>query len=219
MVALREQCLDKIGPVHEKILEIVNPNAVRALSPSTSTDTNSSMNRLSFRDNQPGNGLFHGSSSGNSVNSLANIETRRTSKRKLPNENALNAKRRGDVPKLERLVPKSFPGEYPFNKEGYRCVIGLISSMIAIACAFRYHLAEPDPHSPFRQKFDETEVWAGKSSVIVLGVRINFPFVLGKPIPGHLYRTFLENECLLSLNDRGTIVIEHVLFNSCSWTF
>jgi len=26
----------------------------------------------------------------------------------------------------------------------------------------------------------------------------------GKPIPGHLYRTFLENECLLSLNDRGS---------------
>ncbi|CAF1080785.1 unnamed protein product [Didymodactylos carnosus] len=100
--------------------------------------------------------------------SQTNEVTRRTSKRKLANESMNNTKRRGEIPKLERLVPKVFPTEYPFNKEGYR-----------------YHLAEPDPHSPFRQKFDETEVWAGK------------------PIPGHLYRTFLENECLMSLNDRA----------------
>ncbi|CAF4582016.1 unnamed protein product, partial [Rotaria sp. Silwood2] len=172
MIALREQSLDKIGPMNEKIFEIMNPNAFRDQSPNTSNTTNPivpSSNITPLQTNQSGNGTFHGSSSANSVTSLANSEvTRRTSKRKLATENSLNAKRRGDVPKLERLIPKSFPPEYPFNKEGYR-----------------YHLAEPDPHSPFRQKFDETEVWAGK------------------PIPGHLYRTFIENECLLSLNDRA----------------
>ena len=141
MIALREQSLDKIGPMNEKIFEIMNPNVSRAQSPSTSNP-----NPIPLQINQSGNGTFHGSSSTNSVNSLANIEVRRTSKRKLANENSINSKRRGEVPKLERLVPKSFPLEYPFNKEGYR-----------------YHLAEPDPHSPFRQKFDETEVWAGKS--------------------------------------------------------
>ncbi|CAF3091039.1 unnamed protein product [Rotaria sp. Silwood2] len=169
MIALREQSLDKIGPMNEKIFEIMNPNAFRDQSPNTTNPIVPSSNITPLQTNQSGNGTFHGSSSANSVTSLANSEvTRRTSKRKLATENSLNAKRRGDVPKLERLIPKSFPPEYPFNKEGYR-----------------YHLAEPDPHSPFRQKFDETEVWAGK------------------PIPGHLYRTFIENECLLSLNDRA----------------
>ncbi len=32
--------------------------------------------------------------------------------------------------------------------------------------SYRYHLAESDPHSPFRQKFDETEVWAGKFKLL-----------------------------------------------------
>lgn len=150
MFALRDPSLDRISPVNEKIREIVNPNAVRALSPNTSTD----------------NGTFHGSTSANSVTSLANCEvTRRTSKRKLANENSLNAKRRGDVPKLERLIPKSYPPEYPFNKEGYRSVISHSSrSIFHHLRSFSYHLAEPDPHSPFRQKFDETEVWAGQST-------------------------------------------------------
>lgn len=49
----------------------------------------------------------------------------------------------------------------------------------------RYHLVEPDPHSPMRQKFEETELWAGK------------------PLPGHLYRLFLENRVALALHDRA----------------
>jgi len=78
---------------------------------------------MPLQTHQSGNGTFHGFSSGNSVASLANSEvTRRTSKRKLANENSINAKRRGDVPKWERLIPKSYPPEYPFNKEGYRFV-------------------------------------------------------------------------------------------------
>jgi hypothetical protein len=81
-----------------------------------------------------GNGIYHGSSSAslmpsltNNNNSNNNEVTRRTSKRKLANENSLNAKRRGDVPKLERLIPKSFPQEYPFNKEGYRHSVKYVS--------------------------------------------------------------------------------------------
>ena len=125
MIALREQNLEKIGPMNDKGVEIVNTNAIRDQSPSTSTTSplTSLANQLPLQTNQSGNGAFHGSSSANSVTSLANSEvTRRTSKRKLPNENSMNTKRRGDVPKLERLVPKIFPSEYPFNKEGYRSI-------------------------------------------------------------------------------------------------
>jgi hypothetical protein len=122
MIALREQSLEKIGPMNEKVLEITNANTCRAQSPST-TNPFHSFNPTPLQTNQSGNGTFHGSSSGNSVSSLANSEvTRRTSKRKLANENSMITKRRGDVPKLERLIPKSFPPEYPFNKEGYRFV-------------------------------------------------------------------------------------------------
>jgi Set1/Ash2 histone methyltransferase complex subunit ASH2 len=51
--------------------------------------------------------------------------------------------------------------------------------------SIRYHLVEPDPHSPMRQKFEETELWAGKQ------------------IPGHLYRLFLEGHVYLALHDRA----------------
>merc|ERR1712110_866949 len=53
------------------------------------------------------------------------------------------------------LAPNAFPKEHPFNKDGYR-----------------YILAEADPHSPFRQDFDEATEMAGK------------------PIPGFLCRVF-----------------------------
>jgi len=126
MLALHERPLEKIGPMNEKIYEIMNPNISRDQSPSTSNITNpilSSSNTIPLQPSQSGNGTFHGSSSGNSITSLANSEvTRRTSKRKLANENSINSKRRGEIPKLERLVPKSFPSEYPYNKEGYRFV-------------------------------------------------------------------------------------------------
>lgn len=58
--------------------------------------------------------------------------------------------------------------EHPFNKDGYR-----------------YILAEPDPHAPFRQEFDESADWAGK------------------PIPGWLYRSLTPNSVLLELHDRA----------------
>jgi Set1/Ash2 histone methyltransferase complex subunit ASH2 len=66
------------------------------------------------------------------------------------------------------MVPICFPSDHPYNKDGYR-----------------YHLVEPDPHSPMRQKFEETELWAGK------------------PLPGHLYRLFLENKIAFALHDRA----------------
>lgn len=73
-----------------------------------------------------------------------------------------------DLSRLEKMVPHFFPSDHPFNKDGYR-----------------YHLVEPDPHSPMKQKFEETELWAGK------------------PLPGHLYRLFLESKVALTLHDRA----------------
>lgn len=67
-----------------------------------------------------------------------------------------------------KLAVHGYPTEHPFNKDGYR-----------------YVLAEPDPHAPNRQAYDESVEWAGK------------------PIPGYLYRTFLGSEVLLALHDRG----------------
>ena len=67
-----------------------------------------------------------------------------------------------------KLSVFGYPLEHPFNKDGYR-----------------YILAEPDPHAPNRQAFDESIEWAGK------------------PIPGYLYRVFLGNVVLLALHDRG----------------
>ena len=67
-----------------------------------------------------------------------------------------------------KLSVFGYPLEHPFNKDGYR-----------------YILAEPDPHAPNRQAFDESIEWAGK------------------PIPGYLYRVFLGNTVLLALHDRG----------------
>lgn len=140
MIALRERFLEKIGPMHEKAHESFNSSANRAQSPGTAALGNPlllSSHSVPAPSNQPGNGAFHGSSSANSVASLANSEmTRRTSKRKLANENSMNTKRRGEIPKLERLVPKSFPPEYPFNKEGYRFACKTDSSICEIIWEF-----------------------------------------------------------------------------------
>ena len=54
----------------------------------------------------------------------------RGAKRKMPENAAGSKKSRGDMP-----APKlhGYPVDHPFNKDGYR-----------------YILAEPDPHAPFR---------------------------------------------------------------------
>ncbi|GFX24063.1 hypothetical protein TNCV_2435561 [Trichonephila clavipes] len=69
---------------------------------------------------------------------------------------------------MPKLPPNGYPLEHPFNKDGYR-----------------YILAEPDPHAPFRQEFDESQDWAGK------------------PIPGWLYRKLTPSNVLLALHDRA----------------
>ncbi|XP_027227243.1 set1/Ash2 histone methyltransferase complex subunit ASH2 isoform X1 [Penaeus vannamei] len=89
----------------------------------------------------------------------------RGAKRKMPDTTAGNKKARGDMP-----APKlhGYPVDHPFNRDGYR-----------------YILAEPDPHAPFRQEFDESSDWAGK------------------PIPGWLYRALSPGAVLLALHDRA----------------
>lgn len=67
-----------------------------------------------------------------------------------------------------KLPAHGYPLEHPFNKDGYK-----------------YILAEPDPHAPFRQEFDESNESAGKL------------------IPGWLYRPLCPNQVLLSLHDRA----------------
>lgn len=70
---------------------------------------------------------------------------------------------------LSKLNPSnSYPTEHPFNRDGYR-----------------YFLAEPDLHAPFRQEFDESNDTAGK------------------PIPPYMYRVFRQSSVTLSANDRG----------------
>ncbi|XP_055547342.1 set1/Ash2 histone methyltransferase complex subunit ASH2 isoform X1 [Wyeomyia smithii] len=97
----------------------------------------------------------------------------RQPKRKFPNNDqggALNKKSRigTELGALVKLPAHGYPLEHPFNKDGYR-----------------YILAEPDPHAPFRQEFDESADWAGK------------------PIPGWLYRVLSPNAVLIALHDRA----------------
>ncbi|XP_064537332.1 set1/Ash2 histone methyltransferase complex subunit ASH2 isoform X1 [Drosophila montana] len=93
-------------------------------------------------------------------------------KRKFPGTDAGPTGKKGrpssDVTANVKLPPHGYPLEHPFNKDGYR-----------------YILAEPDPHAPFRQEFDESSDWAGK------------------PIPGWLYRTLVPHAVLLALHDRA----------------
>ncbi|XP_073990038.1 set1/Ash2 histone methyltransferase complex subunit ash2 isoform X2 [Rhodnius prolixus] len=105
-------------------------------------------------------GIQHASSGGG---------VRRNTKRKMPESGQIGGKksRGGDVA-LPKLPAHGYPMEHPYNKDGYR-----------------YILAEPDPHAPFRQEFDESSDWAGK------------------PIPGWLYRTLVPGTVLLALHDRA----------------
>ncbi|KAJ8683163.1 hypothetical protein QAD02_018955 [Eretmocerus hayati] len=95
----------------------------------------------------------------------------RNTKRKFPGEGAgagQGKKGRGSDMVAPKLPAHGYPLEHPFNKDGYR-----------------YILAEPDPHAPFRQEFDESSDWAGK------------------PIPGWLYRPLSPSVVLLALHDRA----------------
>ncbi|XP_065372374.1 set1/Ash2 histone methyltransferase complex subunit ASH2 isoform X1 [Calliphora vicina] len=96
----------------------------------------------------------------------------RQNKRKFPGTDSGPTGKKGrpssDITSNVKLPAHGYPLEHPFNKDGYR-----------------YILAEPDPHAPFRQEFDESSDWAGK------------------PIPGWLYRTLVPNSVLLALHDRA----------------
>ncbi|XP_014475699.1 PREDICTED: set1/Ash2 histone methyltransferase complex subunit ASH2 [Dinoponera quadriceps] len=95
----------------------------------------------------------------------------RSTKRKIPGEGtgtSSGKKGRGSDMAAPKLPAHGYPLEHPFNKDGYR-----------------YILAEPDPHAPFRQEFDESSDWAGK------------------PIPGWLYRALSPSSVLLALHDRA----------------
>ncbi|KDR18916.1 set1/Ash2 histone methyltransferase complex subunit ASH2 isoform X1 [Zootermopsis nevadensis] len=96
----------------------------------------------------------------------------RSTKRKLPGGDqgpgAGKKGRGGGEVTAPKLPAHGYPLEHPYNKDGYR-----------------YILAEPDPHAPFRQEFDESSDWAGK------------------PIPGWLYRTLSPSSVLLALHDRA----------------
>lgn len=60
----------------------------------------------------------------------------RNAKRKLPGEGTAGPGKKGRASDLAtpKLPAHGYPLEHPFNKDGYR-----------------YILAEPDPHAPFRQ--------------------------------------------------------------------
>lgn len=164
LYSLRDHLLEKVGPFNEniKLVGTTNPAGV------------------SIQASVPGNVLTNNTNSQNTNSSSLN-SNRRGSKRKAANNEGTNiqdskstsgmsTKRRGlnDLARLEKMVPTCYPSEHPFNKDGYR-----------------YHLVEPDPNSPMRKLFEETEYWAGK------------------PLPGSLYRVFLENKISLALHDRA----------------
>ena len=88
-------------------------------------------------------------------------------KRRVPDNIGNQRKTRNDLG-VPKLPAHGYPLEHPFNKDGYR-----------------YILAEPDPHAPYRQEFDESSDWAGK------------------PIPGWLYRKLNPTAVLLALHDRA----------------
>ncbi|KAJ1521644.1 hypothetical protein ONE63_003290 [Megalurothrips usitatus] len=95
----------------------------------------------------------------------------RGTKRKLPDQGSGVVGKRGRAAAGEsapKLPAHGYPLEHPFNKDGYR-----------------YILAEPDSHAPFRQEFDESNEWSGK------------------PIPGWLYRMLSPSQVLLALHDRA----------------
>ncbi|XP_076326631.1 set1/Ash2 histone methyltransferase complex subunit ASH2-like isoform X9 [Tachypleus tridentatus] len=94
----------------------------------------------------------------------------RGAKRKFPVDGISTAKEKKAKSDLviPKLPPHGFPLEHPFNNDG-----------------FRYILAEPDPHAPCRQEFEESEDWAGK------------------PIPRWLYRTLVSSTVLLAMHDRA----------------
>jgi len=91
----------------------------------------------------------------------------RGTKRKIEANPPGGKKSKGEL-SCPALPANGYPKEHPFNKDGYR-----------------YLLAEPDPHAPFRQEFGESTDNAGK------------------PIPGFLCRVTTPETVLMALHDRA----------------
>jgi len=115
-------------------------------------------------------------------------------KRRVPDQFGGNLRKTRNDLGTPKLPAHGYPLDHPFNKDGYR-----------------YILAEPDPHAPFRfviprfvatclfgllninlififncrQEYDESSDWAGK------------------PIPGWLYRKLCPSVVLFALHDRA----------------
>lgn len=102
------------------------------------------------------------------IQHAAGIKSRNTKRKFLGELGGQGKKSRGIDLSTPKLPAHGYPLDHPFNKDGYR-----------------YLLAEPDTHAPFRQEFDESSDWAGK------------------PIPGWLYRTSIPSTVLLALHDRA----------------
>ncbi|KAK9884605.1 hypothetical protein WA026_007445 [Henosepilachna vigintioctopunctata] len=103
-----------------------------------------------------------------SVPVAGGVKSRNTKRKFLGDVNITGKKGRSVDVGAVKLPAHGYPLDHPFNKDGYR-----------------YLLAEPDPHAPFRQEFDESSDWAGK------------------PIPGWLYRTLVPSTVYLALHDRA----------------
>lgn len=156
---LRDLSLEKIGPFNESFKTMTSSSSSKnALGETTSLINNSQNGSISGMAKRGSKRKVNDSGAQNFSSGSTSGQFANSKKRGAPN----------DLSRLEKMVPTCFPLEHPFNKDGYR-----------------YYLVEPDPNSPLRQKFEETEIWAGK------------------PLPGHLYRIFLENKCALALNDRA----------------
>ncbi len=170
MYGLKDSALEKVGPFNEN-MKMIGSN--RLQNEQKSSETGLTLTNIQNSTNGP------------TLIPITNLtitntnSSRRGAKRRTPdssgyptgNKNSSNNNRRkaaNDHSRLEKMVPTCYPNEHPFNKDNHR-----------------YHLAEPDPHSPMRQQFEETELWAGK------------------PIPGKLYRLFFENKVALALHDRA----------------
>lgn len=152
---LRELALEKIGPYNENMKLILGPSRLG------STD-----NRLNSNEAQTQNSSAkRGSKRKVNESSYSNFNSTNGG-----SNGAGNNRKKGidDLKRIEKMIPRFYPMDHPYNKDNYR-----------------YHLVEPDPHSPMRQKFEETEFWAGK------------------PLPGHLYRLFLEQKVALALHDKA----------------
>lgn len=84
----------------------------------------------------------------------------RSTKRKIPGEGtgtSSGKKGRGSDMAAPKLPAHGYPLEHPFNKDGYR-----------------YILAEPDPHAPFRQVY----IFFRLSSFMIINLIISFSIIL-----------------------------------------